>query len=91
VFGTRSERVEPTTLVTFELEDAEGGTRLRIVGSGFDALPLDWREDARESNDEGWTIQAERIAKHSRRRLEEGRAARWSALEPLSKLRRCPH
>jgi uncharacterized protein YndB with AHSA1/START domain len=55
---------EPTTLVTFELEDAEGGTRLRIVESGFDAVPLDRREEARKSNDEGWTIQAERITKH---------------------------
>ena len=56
---------EPTTLVSFELEDAPGGgTRLRIVESGFDALPADRREDARRENEQGWTIQAERIAKY---------------------------
>jgi uncharacterized protein YndB with AHSA1/START domain len=55
---------EPTTLVSFDLEDAPGGTRLRIVESGFDALPEDRRAQARESNEEGWTIQSERIAKH---------------------------
>ena len=27
---------EPTTLVTFELKDAEGGTRLSVVESGFE-------------------------------------------------------
>ena len=30
---------EPTTLVSFTLEDAAGGTRLTIVESGFDAIP----------------------------------------------------
>jgi uncharacterized protein YndB with AHSA1/START domain len=54
----------PTTLVSFDLDDAPDGTRLRIVESGFDAIPFDRRADARKSNDEGWTIQAERIAKH---------------------------
>ena len=32
---------EPTTLVEFTLEDAEGGTRLRLVESGFDAIPIE--------------------------------------------------
>jgi uncharacterized protein YndB with AHSA1/START domain len=54
----------PTTLVAFDLEDAPEGTRLRIVESGFDSLPADRRAASRKSNDEGWTIQAERIAKH---------------------------
>src|SRR5678815_2619157 len=30
---------EPTTLVTFELQDASGGTRLNIKDSGFNAIP----------------------------------------------------
>lgn len=55
---------EPTTLVTFDLEDAPEGTRLRIVESGFDALPPERRAESRKSSDEGWTIQAERIAKY---------------------------
>jgi uncharacterized protein YndB with AHSA1/START domain len=54
----------PTTLVSFDLDDAPGGRRLRIVESGFAALPADRREDARGSNDGGWTIQAERISEH---------------------------
>lgn len=32
---------EPTTLVTFTLEEAGAGTKLAIVESGFDAIP-DW-------------------------------------------------
>lgn len=55
---------ELTTLVTFDLEDAPEGTRLRIVESGFDALPDDVGPDARDRNAEGWTIQAKRIAEH---------------------------
>lgn len=53
-----------TTLVSFDLEDAEGGTLLRIVESGFDVLPGDVGPGARERNDKGWSIQAERIAEH---------------------------
>ena len=30
---------EPTTLVVFELKKAEGGTLLKVVESGFDAIP----------------------------------------------------
>ena len=55
---------EPTTLVTFDLEDAAEGTRLRIVESGFDALPAEVGEEARERNAGGWAIQAERITEH---------------------------
>jgi uncharacterized protein YndB with AHSA1/START domain len=45
---------ESMTLVTFELETAEGGTMLTLTESGFDALPLDRRTDAFEANGEGW-------------------------------------
>lgn len=55
---------EPTTLVSFDLEDHPEGTRLRIVESGFDAVPGDLGSEARERNAEGWTIQAKRIADH---------------------------
>lgn len=54
----------PTTLVSFDLEDAPGGTRLRIVESGFDALRGDVGSAARERNDGGWSIQADRIAEY---------------------------
>ena len=56
--------VEPTTLVEFRLEDAEGGTRLTIVESGFDKLPRERRDEAFRSNDEGWTDQAQNLRGH---------------------------
>lgn len=54
---------EPTTLVTFTLEDAPGGTRLTIVESGFDAIPASRREAAFRMNEKGWAGQAENIRK----------------------------
>jgi uncharacterized protein YndB with AHSA1/START domain len=55
---------EPTTLVAFDLEEAEGGTLLRITESGFDRIPLERRAQAFTSNDAGWTAQADLIAKY---------------------------
>ena len=55
---------EPTTLVTFELEERGGETLLTIVESGFDALPASRRAKAFESNSEGWAIQSERVARY---------------------------
>ncbi len=55
---------EPTTLVTFELEEAPGGTRLTITESGFDAIPLARRAKAFEMNEQGWSGQARLIEKH---------------------------
>lgn len=46
---------EPRTLVTFTLEDAAGGgTLLRVVESGFDALPAARRAVAFPGNRNGW-------------------------------------
>ena len=56
--------VEPTTLVEFRLEDAEGGTRLTIVESGFDKVPKERRDEAFRSNDQGWTEQLQNIRRH---------------------------
>lgn len=55
---------EPTTLVTFELSDAEGGTLLTITESGFDQIPIERRAQAFEANDGGWTHQAKLIEKY---------------------------
>jgi uncharacterized protein YndB with AHSA1/START domain len=55
---------EPTTLVLFELEEALGGTRLTIVESGFDALPLSRRAQAFRMNDEGWAEQMKNVERH---------------------------
>jgi len=54
---------EPTTLVSFTLEDAAGGTRLTIVESGFDAIPRSRREKAFSMNSAGWSGQAKNIEK----------------------------
>jgi uncharacterized protein YndB with AHSA1/START domain len=45
---------EPTTLVEFTLEEAEGGCVLTIVESGFDKLPADRRAEAFRQNEGGW-------------------------------------
>ncbi|HEY7641067.1 MAG TPA: SRPBCC family protein [Steroidobacteraceae bacterium] len=55
---------EPTTLVTFELQDAEGGTLLSVVESGFDKIPPHRRLDAFRMNSSGWEEQMQNIAKH---------------------------
>lgn len=54
----------PTTLVTFQLEDVAGGTRLTIVESGFDQLPPDQRAKAFADNEGGWEAQLTLIAKY---------------------------
>lgn len=55
---------EPTTLVEFTLEDAEGGgiTALTIVESGFDRIPLARRSEAFRMNDGGWAGQIKNLA-----------------------------
>jgi uncharacterized protein YndB with AHSA1/START domain len=55
---------EPKTLVTFTLEDAKEGTRLTIVESGFDKVPLHRRTEAMKMNDQGWTEQTKNIERH---------------------------
>jgi len=55
---------EPTTLVTFTLDDATGGTQLTVVESGFDAIPASRRAKAFSSNSKGWEAQVENIRKY---------------------------
>ena len=55
---------EPTTLVEFRLEDADGGTLLTIVESGFDQIPLERRAKAFRMNDQGWAEQTRNIERH---------------------------
>jgi len=47
---------EPMTLVTFELEEAEGGILLTVTESGFDQIPLARRAKAFTSNEQGWAM-----------------------------------
>lgn len=52
---------EPTTLVVFTLEEVAGGTLLRLVESGFDAIPPARREEAFRMNSGGWNEQMKNI------------------------------
>jgi uncharacterized protein YndB with AHSA1/START domain len=54
---------EPTTLVSFTLEENGAGTKLTIVESGFDAIPESRRAKAFSMNERGWAGQAENIRK----------------------------
>jgi uncharacterized protein YndB with AHSA1/START domain len=55
---------EPTTLVTFELTEVGEGTRLTLVESGFDRIPLSRRAAAYRGNDEGWAQQMVAIERY---------------------------
>jgi uncharacterized protein YndB with AHSA1/START domain len=54
---------EPMTLVTFTLEEKQGGVLLTVTESGFDGLPLARRADALKAHDGGWAIQLGRVEK----------------------------
>lgn len=55
---------EPTTLVEFRLEDAAGGTRLTVIESGFDRIPVARRAEAFRMNDQGWAEQMKNIERY---------------------------
>jgi uncharacterized protein YndB with AHSA1/START domain len=55
---------EPTTLVVFELEEADGGTLLTVVESGLDKIPLERRATVFRLNTSGWDEQMNNIEKH---------------------------
>jgi uncharacterized protein YndB with AHSA1/START domain len=55
---------EPTTLVEFHLEAEGSGTRLRVIESGFDQVPVSRRLDAFRGNSQGWTAQIQNIARY---------------------------
>ena len=55
---------EPTTLVEFTLTETNDGVLLRIVESGFDAVPAERRASAFEANSEGWAAQTELVRKY---------------------------
>jgi uncharacterized protein YndB with AHSA1/START domain len=55
---------EPTTLVEFHLDEVAEGTRLTVVESGFDRIPLARRADALRMNEQGWAAQIKNIERH---------------------------
>jgi uncharacterized protein YndB with AHSA1/START domain len=61
---TRDYSAEPTTLVSFSLEDLTSGTQLTVVESGFDNIPVDRREAARSENVKGWNMQVDSLRQY---------------------------
>jgi uncharacterized protein YndB with AHSA1/START domain len=55
---------ETPTLVVFELSDTKEGTLLKVVESGFDALPAARRASAFRSNEDGWGKQLKNLEQH---------------------------
>jgi uncharacterized protein YndB with AHSA1/START domain len=55
---------EPTTLVVFEIAEAEGGVLLTVVESGLDAIPPARRASVYRMNSSGWDEQMRNIEKH---------------------------
>jgi uncharacterized protein YndB with AHSA1/START domain len=55
---------EPTTLVVFELAEADGGILLTVVESGLDKIPLARRATVLRLNTSGWDGQMRNIEKH---------------------------
>ncbi len=55
---------EATTLVEFRLEEAEEGTLLTLVESGFDQIPKERRAEAYRRNSQGWAEQMQNIQRH---------------------------
>lgn len=54
----------PTTLVTFQLSEEGESTRLTIVESGFDAIPLERRARVFAENEGGWEMQLSLVARY---------------------------
>jgi uncharacterized protein YndB with AHSA1/START domain len=61
---TRDYTAEPTTLVLFQLEEAPGGTLLKLVESGFEGVPIERRAEAYRGNEQGWDHQIKAIDKY---------------------------
>jgi uncharacterized protein YndB with AHSA1/START domain len=56
--------VEPMTLVEFHLAEIATGTRLTVIESGFDSIPLARRAEALKMNTGGWEIQVANVARY---------------------------
>ena len=56
--------LEPMTLVEFRLEETKEGTRLEVIESGFDHIPLARRAEAFRMNSGGWEAQLKNIERY---------------------------
>jgi uncharacterized protein YndB with AHSA1/START domain len=55
---------EPPTRVEFLLADAEGGTTVTVIESGFERLSVAKRAAAYEDNDKGWAEQLTNLTRY---------------------------
>jgi uncharacterized protein YndB with AHSA1/START domain len=55
---------EPTTLVSFELTEQDGGILITVTESGFDQIPLARRAEAFTGNEGGWSIMIQVLGEH---------------------------
>lgn len=55
---------EPTTVVEFTLDQIADGTKLTVVESGFDRIPLERRAKAFAANEQGWGMMVHVIEKY---------------------------
>jgi uncharacterized protein YndB with AHSA1/START domain len=55
---------EPKTLIVFQLDEVESGTRVTITETGFDNIPLHRRAQAFKANEGGWEAQAKLLEKY---------------------------
>jgi uncharacterized protein YndB with AHSA1/START domain len=53
----------PNTLVEFRLEPSGTGTAVRLIESGFAALPAEMRESSLKENSGGWDYMLDRLGK----------------------------
>ena len=58
---------EPMTLVTFTLEEADGGTRVTVTETGFDQLFAARRERVFGQNENGWKVQIAALEEYFRK------------------------
>ena len=54
---------EPKTLITFTLDEKDGGVLFTVTESGFELIPESRREAAMKANDGGWAAQMNLISK----------------------------
>jgi len=55
---------EQPTLIEFRLAPIDGGTRVTVTESGFDAIPAGRRDEAIRMNSGGWEQQVKNIKAH---------------------------
>jgi uncharacterized protein YndB with AHSA1/START domain len=59
---------EPTTLVEFTLDRAQGKTLLTVAESGFERLPAKRRDHAYAANSRDWLLQIGNLQRHLQQR-----------------------